>query len=352
MNTLMAEQPIKFGIIGLDHNHVYLHARLLLDAGAVFAGYYSDKPELIAEFAQSYPDVPVAKSMAAILDDPGISIIGGSAMPAERASISIKAMQHGKDVVSDKPVAVNLAELAEIERVQKETKRIWCLYSNEHHDRRCTVRAGELVAEGAIGRVVQTTGLGPHCIRRHWRPQWFFDRSVSGGIIGDIGTHQIEQFLFFTGSTSAEIALAQTGNFANTDYPEFEDYGEVSLIGNGGLGWFRVDWYSPEAIKVPGDIRLFILGTDGYIETRKYIDPAGRTGAEHLMVANHEGARFIDIGTVPLTFGKRLLDDVRNRTETAIPQARSFLAARLAMQAQTMARHLKVGAPAIPQGGL
>jgi predicted dehydrogenase len=347
----MAEQPIKFGIIGLDHNHVYLHARMLLDAGAVFAGYYSDKPALVAEFAQVHPNVPAAKSMEAILEDRSISIIGGSAMPEERAGISIKAMQHGKDVISDKPAVINLAQLAEIERVRKQTGRIWCLYSNEHHDRRCTVRAGELVAEGAIGRVVQTTGLGPHCVGRHERPKWFFDRSVSGGIIGDIGTHQIEQFLFFTGSTTAEIVLAQTGNFGNPNHPEFEDYGEVSLVGDGGAGWFRVDWYSPEAIKVPGDIRLFILGTEGYIETRKYIDPAGRPGAEHLMLANKDGARFIDVSSVPLTFGKRLLNDVRNRTETAMPQARSFLAARLSIQAQTTARRLKGNVRPPLQGG-
>ena len=346
----MPQQPIKFGIVGLDHSHVYLHARMLLEAGAEFAGYYSDKPELIAEFAKTYPHVPAAKSMGAILDDPRISIIGGAAMPAERAGISIKAMQHGKDVVSDKPAVVSLAELDEIGRVQKQTKRIWCLYSNEHHDRRCTVHAGELVAAGAIGRVVQTNGLGPHCLRWHERPKWFFDRSISGGVIGDIGTHQIEQFLFFTGSTSAEIALAQTGNFGNPEHPEFEDFGEVSLVGNGGLGWFRVDWYSPKALGAPGDIRLVVLGTDGYIETRKYIDPAGRPGAEHLMLANKDGARFIDVSNVPLTFGKRLLDDVRNRTETAIPQARSFLTARLSIQAQTTARHLKSGA-VMPQGG-
>src|SRR5262245_53899441 len=212
-------------------------------------------------------------------------------MPRERSAIAVRAMRHGTDVVADKPAVVNVDQLAEIGRVQRETGRIWCLYSNEHHDRRCTVRAGELVAEGAIGRVVQTTGFGPHFIRKPTRPSWFFDRSVSGGIIGDIGTHQIEQFLFFTGSTNAEIVHVRTANLANRDYPQFEDYGEVSLAGNGGCGWFRVDWYSPGSLGVPGDIRLVVLGTGGYMEMRKYIDPAGRPGAEHLLLVNDKGAR-------------------------------------------------------------
>jgi predicted dehydrogenase len=349
----MPGERIRFAIIGLDHNHVYNHVKILLDAGAEFAAYHSGKPALVAEMAARYPGVPAARSMAEILEDPGIDVIAGSAMPADRASISIAAMQHGKDVLTDKPAVINLEQLDEIERVQRATGRIWCLYSNEHHDRRCTLKAGELVAAGAIGRVVQTTGFGPHHIRKETRPDWFFDRSISGGIIGDIGAHQIEQFLFFTGSTTASIVGAQTGNFANQEHPEFEDYGEVSLVGDGGIGWFRLDWYTPTSLGVPGDIRLFLLGTNGYMEMRKYVDPAGRPGSEHLLLANEDGVRFVDVSDVPLVFASRFLDDVRNRTQTAITQERSFLVTRLATQAQLGARRLDARAHTggRPQGG-
>jgi predicted dehydrogenase len=339
------EKKVRFAVIGLDHNHVYLHAKMLLGAGAEFAAYYTDKPVLAAEFAKTFPDVTVARSEAEILEDENIDVIGGAAMPAERARISLAAMRHGKDVVADKPAILTLEELKEIEKVQRETGRIWALYCNEHHDRYCTVRAAELAADGAIGRVVQTTGIGPHHIRGQSRPSWFFDRSISGGIIGDVGTHQVEQFLHFTGSTTAEIVNSQTGNFGNRDNPQFEDYGEVSLIGDGGVGWFRVDWYTPASLGVPGDIRLFVLGTEGYMEMRKYIDPAGRPGPEHLLLVNKGGARFVDVDAVPLTFGPRLVDDIRNRTENAISQARSFLAVRLATQAQLTARRLEIGRP-------
>jgi predicted dehydrogenase len=342
----MSGEPIRFAIIGLDHNHAYNHVRLLLNAGAELAAYYTDKPELAAEFAGSYPDAPRAASIQAILEDTTIDVIGGSPMPALRAGISIDAMQHGKDVLIDKPAVTTLEQLAEVERVQRETGRLWRLYSNEHWDRRCTIRAGQLVHAGAIGRVIQTTGFGPHTPRVPTRPAWFFDRSVSGGIIGDIGAHQIEQFLYFTGSTTASIVTSVTGNFGHPDFPEFEDYAEVSLQGNAGLGWFRVDWHGPESIQVPGDIRLFLLGTDGYMEMRKYYDPAGRPGGEHLFVVDRNGAHFVDTSDVPLTFGTRFLDDVRNRTETSISQDRSFLVIRLATQAQLNARRLGVQAPA------
>src|SRR5262249_17113535 len=159
-------------------------------------------------------------------------------------------------------------------------------------------RAAQLVAEGAIGRVVQTTGLGPHTVRKSTRPAWFFDRSISGGIIGDIGTHQVEQFLAFTNSTTAEITYAETGNFRHPEYPDLDDYGAVSLVGDGGIGWFRVDWHTPAGLKATGDIRLFVIGTEGYMEMRKYVDPAGRPGAEHLLVVNGKDARFEDISAV------------------------------------------------------
>ncbi len=341
----MAKRKVRFAIVGLDHDHAYIHARMLLAAGAEFAAAYSDKPALVAEFRGIYPDVPVARSMAEILEDESIELIGGAAVPAERAGISASAMRHGKDVLADKPACVSKAQLDAIEKAQRETGRIWAFFTNEHHDRRCTVRAAELVRDGAIGKVIQTTGLGPHCFGAHVRPGWFLDPATSAGIIGDIGAHQIEQFLQFTGSTTAEVVSAFAGNGGHPEHPLFEDYGEVSLVGDGGRGWFRVDWLSPKALNAPGDIRLFVLGTEGYIETRKYIDPSGRPGAEHLLLVNREGARFVDVGNVALPFGPRLLNDVRDRTQTAIPQQRSFLTVRLAMQAQEMAARLKAGRP-------
>ncbi|MBV9601665.1 MAG: Gfo/Idh/MocA family oxidoreductase [Chloroflexi bacterium] len=344
----MPGDKVRFAIIGLDHNHAYNHARLLLNAGAELSAVYSDEPDDVAAFQKMYPDCPV-KSMAAILEDRSIDIVGGSAKPADRAAISVKAMQHGKDVVADKPAVIDLDQLAEIERVQRESGRLWRFYSNEHWDRRCTIKAGELVAQGAIGRVVQTTGFGPHTPRMPTRPRWFTDHKVSGGIIGDIGAHQIEQFLFFTGSRTASIVTSATGNFGHPDYPEFEDYGEATLEGDGGVGWFRVDWHSPESIRVPGDIRLFLLGTEGYMEMRKYIDVAGPEGTEHLYVVNKDGARLIDTREVQLDFGARLLADVRNRTETSITQERSFLITRLATEAQLRAR--RVGGPVLAAAG-
>jgi predicted dehydrogenase len=358
----MRGEKIRFAIIGLEGNqsHAYFHARMLRNAGAEFVAYYSSNPEpvsgFVSRYASLYPDdrdVRQAKSMEEILEDPTIDVIAGSAIPAERADISIKAMQHGKDVITDKPAVTTFDQLEQVQRVQRETGRIWAFYSNEHHERRCTVLAEELVAQGAIGRVVQTTGLGPHGSGSS-RPDWAYEKRLAGGIIEDLGAHQIDQFLSFTGSRTASIVHSVTGNFVHPEHPEYEDYGEASLLGDGGIGWFRVDRYTPRSLRIVGDIRLFVLGTDGYMEMRKYVDPAGRPGPatpppgetdtrqEHLLLVNSDGPRFLDIEDVQFTFGTRFLNDVRNRTETAIPQERSFLIVRLALEAQMFARHFDV----------
>jgi predicted dehydrogenase len=349
----MTTQPIKFAAVGLNHNHIYGQTKMLLAAGAELAGYVSPEDDLAAEYAQSYPQAKRIASVDEVLNDPSIQLIATAAIPSDRAGIAIAAMRHGKDVLSDKPGATTLEQLAEIERVQRETARIWAVYFSEHFSTRSTVKAGELVAAGAIGRVVQTTGFGPHQAHFPSRPEWFFKRAQYGGILTDIASHQIEQFLFFTGSRTAEVVLSQVGNFAHPEYPELEEYGELTLRGDGGLGWIRVDWYTPDGLSVWGDGRLFILGTDGYIEIRKYLDIEGRPGGEHLFLANQEGTRYIDCSTVDLPFGPQFLDDIRNRTQTAIRQDRTYLSMRLAIEAQRMARWVDVPqGPPVGQGAI
>jgi predicted dehydrogenase len=249
-------------------------------------------------------------------------------------------MQHGKDFMSDKPAFVSLEQLEDARRVQAETGRIFSIDFSERLDVPSAVKAGELVQAGAIGTVVQTIGMGPHRARMDTRPDWFFTTKRYGGIITDIGSHQADQFLFYTGSTEAEVVSAQVGNFKYPQYPEFEDFGDVTLRGNGGTGYIRIDWYTPDGLDTWGDGRLFILGTEGYIELRKYADITGRPGGNHLFLVDHRGMHYINCQDVDLPYGRQLIHDIIHRTETAMPQAHCFLASELAIKAQSMAARL------------
>src|SRR6266849_1787938 len=350
------EVPVRFGVIGVNHNHIYGMTDQLLDAGGELAVFFAAEPDLAARFAERYPQARQARSIAEVLEDEAIALVASAAIPNERAGLGIAAMRHGKDYLSDKPGFTTLDQLAETRQVQRDTARIYSVCYSERLQNRATVRAGELVKAGAIGRPLQTVGLGPHRlggnqpergVRRDpaaSRPAWFFQRARYGGILNDIGSHQADQFLFFTGSTSAEVVASQVAKFAHPEYPGLEDFGDMLLRGDGGSGYVRVDWFTPDGLGTWGDGRLTILGTHGYIELRKYIDIAGRPGGDHLFLIDQREARYIDCREVDLPFGRKLLNDVRERTETAMTQAHSFLASELALRAQVAARSLQVQA--------
>jgi predicted dehydrogenase len=331
---------INFAVIGINHPHIYGQVNLLLRAGAKFVSFYAPEPELIANFAPEYPQTRLARSAAEILEDESIHLIVTAGIPNERASVSLAAMRHGKDVMSDKPGFTTLPQLAEVRRVQQDTGRIYSICFSERLENPATVKAGELVQAGAIGRVVQTIGLGPHQIRLNVRPDWFYRREQYGGILTDIAAHQADQFLFFTGSTQAEVVASQVANYKHPQYPELEDFGEMMLRGNGGNGYVRVDWYTPDGLGVWGDGRLTILGTEGYIELRKYADIAGRPGGNHLFLVDQKGTHYFDCNKVDLPYGRQLVSDILNRTETAMPQVHCYLASELALQAEAQAHRL------------
>jgi predicted dehydrogenase len=332
-----SEPGFPFAAIGIDHDHIYGQTEAMLKAGCELVAFYALEDDLAAGYAGRYPQARRVADEREIMEDPSIRLVIGAGILCERAPMAVRAMCHGKDVMLDKPGATTLEQLAELRRVQAETGRILSVLYSEHYRQRATTAAGRLVKDGAIGRVIQTVGLGPHRLRKEARPPWFFERAKYGGILCDIGSHQVEQFLFFTGATAAEVVASQVGNFANPDKPELEDFGDMLLRSEHATGYIRVDWFTPDGLGIWGDGRLTILGTEGYIELRKYVDIAGRPGGDHLLLIDRKETRYIDCNHTKLPYGRALRSDVLNRTETAMPQAHCFLAMELALQAQAKA---------------
>lgn len=337
-----AEAKIKFSVIGINHAHIYSQVDAVLRGGGQLVSFFAKEPDLTAAFSKRFPQVKLVKNEKEILEDKSIHLVLSSAIPDQRAPLGIRVMQHGKDYMADKPGITSLEQLAQARRVQKETGRIYSIMYSERLENRATIKAGELVKNGAIGKVIQTIGLGPHRMNAASRPDWFFDRKYFGGIITDIGSHQFDQFLYFTGSKKASIVSSQVGNVAHPQYPKFEDFGDVMVRGDAGTGYIRVDWFTPDGLKTWGDGRLTILGTEGFIEIRKNIDIAGREGGSHLFLVNGKDTQYIDSSKVPLQYGEQLVNDVVNRTETAMTQEHCFLATELALKAQKVAQKISL----------
>jgi predicted dehydrogenase len=215
---------------------------------------------------------------------------------------------------------------------------------------KAAVQAGELIAQGAIGKVIQTINIAPHQVFQHPgdngggapRPGWFWEDVQYGGILCDIGSHQIDQFLFYTGSTKAEIVAAQIANLRHPGHPHFQDFGDMMLTGDKGLGYVRLDWFTPDGLGTWGDGRLFVLGTNGYIEIRKYADVAVSGRGNNLFLVDGKRARFIDCNNGPLPFGRQFVADIVNRTHIAQDQAQCLLAAELSIRAQLTAKRVTI----------
>lgn len=334
-------KPLKLGVIGIDHRHIFGQLGKMQALGCTCKGWWTQgAPEPLAGFTKRFPHIPRVANRRELLDDPEIDMILIADVPVRRAERAIDAMRAGKDVMTDKPGCTTLDQLAAIKACVAETKRIWSIDFSERFEVPAVTRAGDLIAEGRIGQVVQTVGLGPHRLNRPTRPDWFFDEASYGGILGDIASHQVDQFLFFTGSTDVEIVTASIGNFANPQDPGLQDFGEILLRSDTAQGYIRVDWYTPDGLPTWGDGRLTILGTEGYIELRKYVDVAGRDGTDHVFLVNGDTCEHIDASNAPLPYFERLISDVNNRTETAMKQNHCFKVTELALTAQAQATRL------------
>jgi predicted dehydrogenase len=333
-------EEIRFSVIGLNHGHIYGMVDSLLEGGGQMVSVYAREKDLLNGFKRRHPGVKIAESENEILEDQSIHLVASASIPVERAPLGIRVMKSGKDYMTDKPGMTTLEQLEEVKKVREDTGRIYSIVYSERLSNRASVKAGELVRSGAIGKVVQTIGLGPHQMRPASRPVWFFDPDQAGGILCDIGSHQCDQFLYYTASNEAEVSFAQIGNFNTAAYPRYQDFGDMSVRSSHATGYIRIDWFTPDGLGTWGDGRTFILGTDGYIEMRKYIDIAGREGGDHLFLVNQKETLYFDCSQVHMPYGEQLVYDVVHRTETAMTQSHCFLATELALTAQNIAYKL------------
>ena len=328
---------LHLGILGIDHGHIFGMLSNMQREGCTATHWWTDGPAVTeAKFSETFPDL-IKTEKDRILEDPSIDMVLISAIPSDRAALAIKAMKAGKDVMVDKPGCTTLEQLADIRKTHAETGRIWSVNFSERFEVPSVTKASQLVQQGAIGRVIQTVNLAPHKQNLKTRPDWYFKREKFGGILTDIGSHQIDQFLHFTGSTDVEITQALVENTTRPEHPEFQDYGEVTLRGDKGHGYVRLDWFTPDGLPTWGDGRLFILGTEGTIECRKYTDIGQPHRTNILYLVNGTQNERIDCADEPLPYFPDLINDVRNRTETANPQEQTFLTMELAIKAQMKA---------------
>ena len=337
------EFPI--GVVGMDHGHIYGICNGLSEAGAEVALVWDPVPERVKAFLEAYPGAKAAQSRDEVMKSPNIRLVASAAIPKDRCGIGLEAMENGKHYFADKPPLIDSSQLLAARETAARTGKKFCGYYAGHIHVEAAVYAEELVKQGAIGRVVQIMICCPHRAAVETRPAWFFDKKQFGGIIVDIGSHQIAQILTLTGAKDAKITQSYVANYNHRQYPDFEDFGDATLIcDNGCSAYFRVDWFTPKGLGCWGDGRTFILGTDGYIEIRKYIDVATDADGDHVYLVNHEGEQHIRAAnTVGFPFFGQFIRDCIDGTESAATQDYIFKVMELSIEAQEKAWAAGIG---------
>jgi predicted dehydrogenase len=345
---------IKFGVCGISHDHIVGMTNAIKRGGGVLTKVWGAEPDKVGSFQKRFPEAQVVKTQDEIVQDPSIQLVLSSQIASERAPLGVRVMKAGKDFLSDKPGITTLEQLADVRKTIAATRRIYGILYSERLEVPAAVKAGELVQAGAIGKVIQTINIAPHQIfqpagstagstaANGGRPDWFWNDAQFGGILCDIGSHQVDQFLYYTGTTKAEVVASQVANVRHPKHPHFQDFGDMMLHGNNGFGYVRLDWFTPSGLGTWGDGRLFILGTDGYIEVRKYANVAVSKKGNNLFIVDSKEARMIDCSNVPLPFGPQFVDDIVKRTHTAQDQEQCLLAAELSIKAQQKATRAHV----------
>lgn len=331
-----------FAAAALDHGHIYGQCNGLTEAGGELRWVYDPDPAKVDAFCAKYPGVRKAASLDEILDDPAVQLVASAAVPCDRGPLGCRVLRAGRHYFTDKAPFTSLQQLDEARAAVEQTGKKYAVYYSERLHVECAVHAGYLIEQGAIGRVVQTIGTGPHRLSAPSRPSWFFEFEKYGGILCDIGSHQCEQFLFYTGAKNAEVASSAIANYAHPEFPELEDFGECSLVAdNGASGYFRVDWLTPDGLRTWGDGRMFILGTEGYIELRKYADITTPGGGDQLLLVDSKGEHRIPCaGITGFPFFGHLILDCLEGTERAMTQEHTFKAAEISLRAQLEARRI------------
>ncbi len=344
-NPVVKKGEFVFAAIGLDHGHIRGMTNGLLEAGATLKWVYDPDPKKAESFRKAYDatGVRVAEREEQVLDDPEVRLVAAACVTSERAALGIRVMKSGKDYFVDKAPLTTLEQLETVKQAIRETGKKYMVSYSERLQSESAIYAGELIHQGAIGKVIQVLGMGPHRLNAPSRPDWFFRKKYYGGILCDIGSHQIEQFLYYTGARDATVVNSEIGNYNHPEYPELDDFGDATLVGdNGAMGYFRVDWFTPDGLSSWGDGRTFILGTEGYIELRKNVNVAREKTGNHVFLVDKDGEHYINAkGKTGFPYFGQLILDCIHRTENAMTQEHALKAAELSVKAQMLARKVR-----------
>lgn len=332
-------EPMVFAAIGLAHGHIYGMCNGLVRAGATLKYVYDSDPTLVERFLKTFPDVTVATSEETILADAAVQLVASADIPARRAPLGVRVMQSGKDFFCDKAPLTTFEQLDAVQTAVAATGRKFITYFGESVDSESMTFLYDRIARGMLGRVLNVIISAPHVLNAPSRPDWFFKREDTGGVLIDIGSHQVHQFLKLTENRTATVTAARVSNLRYPQYPGFDETGDILLTGeNGATGLLHISWDFPLGLGTWGDPRIIIEAEKGYVEVRKNVNIGVDKTGEHIFLVTEEGTFHDSVqGKIGSNIFHRVLNDVVHRTDTAVSAKETLTTMALCLQAQAQA---------------
>ena len=238
------------GYGGMGGYHIGKIKEELSDYAEVI-GIYDIDPER-AKVAEE-KGIHAFSSREELLSDERIDLVTVATPNDFHKEIVIDALAHGKNAISEKPVAMNSSELNEMIEAANKYGKLFTVHQNRRWDRDYLV-AKQVFDNNELGRVfrIESRVQGSRGIPGDWRNQ----PEHGGGMVYDWGIHLLDQCLMMTQPRKLMSVYAELTNVTNE---KCDDGFRVTLIFDDGLS-FYVEVTTSNFIELP---RWYILGENG-----------------------------------------------------------------------------------------
>lgn len=194
--------PVRVGIVGQGRSGWGIHAALLKELPEHYQVVAVSDPladrckEAVATFGCA-----AYLTIEELLADPAIELVVVAPPTFLHTPNTIQALEAGKAVVCEKPMAANLSDADRMIETARRTGSLLTVFQNRRYDPDM-VKVRQVIESGVLGRIVQIKLLNQGFGRR-W--DWQTLKSLGGGSLRNNGIHAIDQALQFIGPAEPEV---------------------------------------------------------------------------------------------------------------------------------------------------
>ena len=243
-------KPIKAAVVGYGGMGSWHTERIGEMDKFTLAGVWDIDPAALARARDC--GIHTYESFEDLLRDDSVELVVVAAWNDVHKPLCIEAMRAGKNVISEKPVAMNLQELDEMIAVSQETGKLFTVHQNRRWDEDYLTMRG-IADKNLLGKVfrIESRVQGSRGIPGDWRREMH-----GGGMVLDWGVHLLDQALTMNDDVKLKSVWAQITQITND---ECDDGFYCELRFENGLSYY-VEVTTNNFISLP---RWYILGENG-----------------------------------------------------------------------------------------